>query len=67
MSGEHPWQPKCNHGRKCGVLKLEGKNIGDTLIAEELAMPFHCSATRCQRMPNWESIIEKQQAADLRR
>jgi endonuclease YncB( thermonuclease family) len=51
---------KCNYGRKCGVLKLAGKNIGDTMIDEELAMPFHCGATRCQRMPNWQNIIENQ-------
>jgi hypothetical protein len=58
---------KCNYGRRCGVLKLEGKNIGDTLIAEELAMPFHCGAIRCQRMSDWQNIIENQQAADRRR
>jgi endonuclease YncB( thermonuclease family) len=28
----------CNHHRKCAILSLNGKNIGDTLIAEELAV-----------------------------
>lgn len=30
----------CNGGRKCGLLTLNGKNIGDTLIAEELAVTY---------------------------
>jgi hypothetical protein len=38
----------CNYARKCALLMPNGKNIGDTLIAEELAVPFVCSATRCQ-------------------
>ncbi|MBI5263855.1 MAG: thermonuclease family protein [Bradyrhizobium sp.] len=51
---------KCNHGRKCGILLLNGKNIGDTLIAEELAVPFHCGKTRCPKMPDWPKIIARQ-------
>jgi len=50
----------CNHGRKCAILSLNGKNIGDTLIAEELAVPYVCSATRCPRMPDWPRILERQ-------
>lgn len=50
----------CNNGRKCAVLLLNGKNIGDTLIAEELAVPFVCGPTRCPRMPDWRRIIESQ-------
>jgi hypothetical protein len=30
----------CNHGRKCAILSLNGRNIGDTLIVEELAVPY---------------------------
>lgn len=48
----------CNYGRKCGLLMLNGKNIGDALIAEELAVPFRCSQSRCQKMPDWPKIIE---------
>lgn len=48
----------CNHGRKCALLTLNGKNIGDTLIAEELAMPFRCTKSMCQKMPDWPKIIE---------
>jgi endonuclease YncB( thermonuclease family) len=49
----------CNHGRKCGILLRDGKNIGESLIAEELAVPFVCSETRCPKMPHWPGIIER--------
>jgi endonuclease YncB( thermonuclease family) len=55
-----PGTKKCNHGRKCAVLSVDGKNIGDTLIAEELAMPFVCGQTKCPKMPDWPKIIERQ-------
>jgi endonuclease YncB( thermonuclease family) len=48
----------CNHGRKCAILTLNGKNIGDSLIAEELAVPLVCGKTRCTKMPNWSKIIQ---------
>lgn len=51
----------CNHGRKCAILNVSGKNIGDTLIADKLAMPFVCSATRCPRLPDWPRIIEQRE------
>lgn len=51
---------RCNAGRKCGILLLNGRNIGATLIAEELAMPFVCGQTRCRKMPDWPRIIELQ-------
>jgi endonuclease YncB( thermonuclease family) len=50
----------CNHHRKCAILSLNGKNIGDTLIAEELAVPYVCAATRCPLMPDWPRILERQ-------
>ena len=50
----------CNHGRKCAILSLNGKNIGDMLIAEGLAVPYVCSATRCPRMPDWPRILERE-------
>ena len=49
---------KCNGGRKCGILLLNGRNIGETLIAEELAVPFNCGKTKCPKMPDWPKIIE---------
>jgi endonuclease YncB( thermonuclease family) len=51
---------QCNIGRKCGVLTLDGKNIGATLITEELAVPYKCRKTSCPRMPDWPRIIESQ-------
>jgi endonuclease YncB( thermonuclease family) len=51
---------QCNGGRKCGVLTLNGKNIGDTLITEELAVSYICAETSCPRMPNWLKIIRSQ-------
>lgn len=49
----------CNHGRKCAVLSLNGKNIGDALIAEELALPFECGPTKCPKLPDWPKIIRE--------
>jgi endonuclease YncB( thermonuclease family) len=51
---------QCNHGRKCAILTVNGKNIGDTLIAEELALPFICGETKCPKMPDWPTIIGRQ-------
>ena len=51
---------RCNAGRKCGILKVNGADVGATLIAEELAMPFVCGETRCPPMPNWPKIIKSQ-------
>lgn len=51
---------RCNHGRKCGLLTVNGKNVGDTLIAEELAVPFVCGKASCPRMPDWPKIIGQQ-------
>ena len=50
----------CNHHRKCAMLSLNGKNIGDTLIAEELAVLYVCSARKCPPMPDWPRIHERQ-------
>lgn len=51
---------QCNNGRKCGLLTLNGKNIGEILIAEELAMPFVCDWSRCPHMPDWPQILREQ-------
>jgi micrococcal nuclease len=42
---------RCNYGRKCGILSVEGVDVGRTLIAEGLAVPFVCSGTRCPPTP----------------
>jgi|SRR5215813_12984121 len=52
-------QHKCNRGRKCGILTVNGENIGKMLIAEGLAVEFVCGTTSCPRMPDWLGIIEQ--------
>jgi endonuclease YncB( thermonuclease family) len=52
-------QGKCNRGRKCGILTVNGENIGKALIAEGLAVEFVCGPTSCPKMPDWPSIIEQ--------
>jgi endonuclease YncB( thermonuclease family) len=43
--------PACNYGRLCGTLKVDGRDVGEILIAEGLAVPFRCGATRCPPTP----------------
>ncbi len=42
---------RCNYGRSCGVLRVDGLDVGDILIREGLAVPFRCGSTRCPRTP----------------
>jgi micrococcal nuclease len=42
---------RCNFGRSCGTLRADGRDVGDILIAEGLAVPFQCGATSCPRTP----------------
>jgi endonuclease YncB( thermonuclease family) len=39
----------CNYGRDCGTLTSNGVDVGAILIAEHLAVPFVCGATRCPK------------------
>ncbi|MBX3582808.1 MAG: thermonuclease family protein [Rhizobiaceae bacterium] len=41
----------CNYGRSCGILRVDGRNVGDILISEGLAEPFICGATSCPPTP----------------
>ena len=41
----------CNYGRRCGTFKSKGRDVGDILIAEGLAVPFKCGATSCPPTP----------------
>ena len=43
--------PACNYGRGCGTLKAAGRDVGEILIAEGLAVSFECGATRCPPTP----------------
>ncbi|MBB2713960.1 thermonuclease family protein [Rhizobium sophoriradicis] len=42
---------KCNHGRSCGTLLVDGKDVGNILISEGLAVPFICGETSCPPTP----------------
>jgi endonuclease YncB( thermonuclease family) len=42
---------ECNFGRACGTLRANGRDVGTILISEGLAVPFHCGATSCPRLP----------------
>jgi endonuclease YncB( thermonuclease family) len=41
----------CNYGRYCGTLKVHGRDVGEILIEEGLAVPFRCAGTRCPPTP----------------
>lgn len=43
----------CNAGRRCGRLSVDGKDVGEILIAEGHAVPFICSATSCPQQQSW--------------
>ncbi len=42
---------KCNYGRRCGTLTIDGRDVGQTLIAEGLAVPFICGVSGCPPTP----------------
>jgi endonuclease YncB( thermonuclease family) len=42
---------RCNYGRSCGTLAVNGRDVGNTLIAEGLAVPFVCGESGCPRTP----------------
>ncbi len=42
---------RCNYGRRCGVLRSRGRDVGEILISERHAVPFVCGETRCPETP----------------
>lgn len=42
---------RCNYGRSCGILTINGRDVGQILISEGLAVPFQCGKTRCPKTP----------------
>src|SRR6476659_7580500 len=42
---------RCNHGRRCGILRADGRDVGSVLMAEGLAVPFECGRTSCPPTP----------------
>jgi endonuclease YncB( thermonuclease family) len=41
----------CNFGRRCGTLRINGVDVGATLVSEGLAVRFVCGATSCPKLP----------------
>lgn len=41
----------CNYGRSCGILRIDGRDVGQILISEGLAVPFRCGTTSCPPTP----------------
>lgn len=41
----------CNFGRRCGTLRVNGVDVGATLVGEGLAARFVCGATSCPTLP----------------
>lgn len=41
----------CNFGRSCGILLTDGRDVGQILISEGLAVPFSCGPTSCPPLP----------------
>lgn len=41
----------CNHGRACAILRTNGRDVGQVLIAEGLAAPLVCGAESCPPTP----------------
>ena len=45
---------ECNFGRLCGVLHVDGRDVGEILISEGLATRYICGRTSCPPKPgNW--------------
>ena len=44
---------RCNHGRLCGKLTVDGRDVGSILVAEGLAQRFECWASSCPLRKNW--------------
>jgi endonuclease YncB( thermonuclease family) len=41
----------CSLGRRCGTLRVNGVDVGATLVGEGLAVRFVCGATSCPALP----------------
>ena len=44
---------RCNYGRLCGRLTVDGRDVGSILIAEGFAERFECWTTSCPRRRDW--------------
>ena len=44
---------RCNYGRLCGKLTVDGEDVASILVAEGLAERFVCWATSCPQRRDW--------------
>jgi endonuclease YncB( thermonuclease family) len=44
---------QCNNGWQCGRLTVDGKDVGDILVAESLAHAFVCGQYSCPKRMSW--------------
>src|SRR4029078_8044415 len=42
---------RCNRGRRCGILRAEGRDVGSVLMSEGWAVPFQCGKASCPPTP----------------
>jgi endonuclease YncB( thermonuclease family) len=47
----------CNYRRACGYLTVDGQDVGDVLIAENLAHPYVCGKYSCPRRQSWCPLV----------
>jgi endonuclease YncB( thermonuclease family) len=47
----------CNWGRACGYLTVDGRDVGETLISENLAHPYVCGRYSCPRRMPWCPLV----------
>jgi hypothetical protein len=43
----------CNYRRACGYLTVDGRDVGDVLIAENLAHSYVCGRNSCPKRQPW--------------
>lgn len=44
---------QCNFGRSCATLRVDGRDVGHTLIGEGLARSYVCGSTGCPPRRQW--------------
>ena len=44
---------RCNYGRRCGILKANGEDVGQILIREGLARHYVCGSHSCPKRKPW--------------
>lgn len=44
---------RCNFGRRCGVLTINGQDVAEIMVKAALAKPYQCSGTRCPKRGSW--------------